>query len=172
MNEYTQRQLEKLEEYVQRRKAARKKGTERFMQSIRKESDSSVIMLGSVIIYVLFLLGLVLLAVLVVSCNPAHAEEIDIQKYVNAIYKAEGGDKAQYPYGIRSVKCSTKAECRKIAENTVRNNIKRYREYGHKTHATYLEFLASRYAPIGASNDPKNLNSNWLRNVRYFLGGA
>lgn len=172
MNDYTQRQLEKLDEFVARRKASRKKSTEKFMQMFSDESESSVVMLGSVALYVLLITLLITIIFFVSSCSPAHAEEIDIQKYVNAIYKAEGGQKAQYPYGIRSIKCTTKEECRRICENTVRNNIRRYKEYGHKTYATYLEFLASRYAPIGADNDPRNLNSNWLKNVRYFLGGA
>lgn len=91
------------------------------------------------------------------------------KEIVRAIFLAEGGEKAQYPYGIRSVSCSTQDECRQICLNTIRNNRKRYAKYGYKDYSTYLEFLASRYAPIGAGNDPKNLNKNWLNNVRYFL---
>ena len=88
-------------------------------------------------------------------------------KYVEAIYKAEGGDKAQYPYGIRSVPCDSKAECRKICFNTVRNNYRRWLEAN--TTQTFLEFLANKYAPIDADNDPKGLNRNWLPNVASFL---
>lgn len=33
----------------------------------------------------------------------------------------------------------------------------------------YIEFLASRYCPIGADNDPQGLNKNWVKNVKYFL---
>lgn len=32
-----------------------------------------------------------------------------------------------------------------------------------------LEAFAKRWAPIGASNDPSNLNANWLDNVKNFL---
>ncbi len=32
----------------------------------------------------------------------------------------------------------------------------------------FIEFLGSRYAPIGVKNDPKGLNKNWVRNVRYW----
>jgi hypothetical protein len=88
---------------------------------------------------------------------------------VNAIYKAEGAEKAKKPFGILSVSCEGYDDCRQICFNTVRNNRKRYADYGYKQYDTYLEFLASRYAPIGASNDPHNLNQNWLKNVRYFL---
>lgn len=88
---------------------------------------------------------------------------------VNAIYQAEGGASAQYKYGIRSVHYQDEAEARHICFNTVRNNRRRFADYGHMKHATYLEFLASRYCPIGVSNDPKGLNHHWIKNVRYFL---
>jgi len=65
------------------------------------------------------------------------------------------------------VKCSSYQECRRICENTVFKNIVRWHKSGAKQ--TYLEFLASRYAPIGAPDDPTNLNHNWIKNVRYFL---
>lgn len=88
-------------------------------------------------------------------------------KIVDAIYLAEGGERAIKPYGILSVPCETKTECRKICENTVRNNYKRWEKAGKP--GTYLEFLAARFAPIGASNDPYQLNRNWLKNVKKFL---
>jgi hypothetical protein len=96
---------------------------------------------------------------------PAYKDE----QIVNAIYKAEGGGNAQYLYGIRSVSYGSATEARRICFNTVRNNRKRFADYGYKKHATYLEFLASRYCPIGADNDPKGLNNHWLKNVKYFL---
>ena len=98
-----------------------------------------------------------------------HAPKYSDKQIVEAIYKAEGGDKATYLYGIRSVPYDTPEEARRICFNTVRNNRRRYKEYGHEKYGTYLEFLASRYCPIGADNDPKGLNKNWLKNVRYFL---
>jgi hypothetical protein len=33
-----------------------------------------------------------------------------------------------------------------------------------------LKKFADRWAPIGAGNDPTNLNENWLNNVKYFMG--
>jgi len=102
--------------------------------------------------------------------NQEHqAKAYSDEEIVNAIYKAEGGSKATYLYGIRSIKYDDPQEARRICFNTVRNNRKRYADYGHKTYDTYLEFLASRYCPIGADNDPKGLNKNWLKNVKYFL---
>src|SRR3990167_5029626 len=55
---------------------------------------------------------------------------------VDAIYKAEGGNKAQYSYGIRSVSCKNMQECRQVCKNTVKNNRKRYLEYGYKKYNT------------------------------------
>lgn len=102
-------------------------------------------------------------------CVTACAQGYTDTEIVEAIYRAEGGADATYLYGIRSVSYDTPAEARRICFNTVRNNRKRYADYGHKTHDTYLNFLASRYAPIGAGNDPKNLNRHWLKNVKFFL---
>jgi len=87
----------------------------------------------------------------------------------DAIYLAEGGARAKVPYGILSVKVKDEAEARQVCLNTIRNNRKRYADYGYKQYPDYLSFLASRYCPVGASNDTSNLNKNWLKNVRYFL---
>ena len=83
---------------------------------------------------------------------------------VEAIYLAEGGTMAVKPYGILSVPCSDKADCRKVCYNTVRNNYWRWVKAGRR--GEYLAFLARRYCPVGASNDPHGLNRNWLNNVR------
>lgn len=102
---------------------------------------------------------------LAVSC---YAEEYSDKQIVNAIFKAEGGYKAQYLYGIRSVKYKDEAEARQICFNTVKNNRKRYADYGYKKYKTYLEFLASRYCPVNCDND-RGTNRFWIRNVQYFL---
>ena len=106
--------------------------------------------------------------------DTAHAEEsIDgytVNQYVEAIFLAEGGERAEYPYGIRSIKCSTKSECRRICYNTVRNNRDRFRR--QKVYKDFLSFLGSRYCPTtGNALSPmeSKLNKNWQKNVRYFL---
>jgi len=115
-----------------------------------------------------FALFFVICALSMCLAGSAEAREISVPRIVDAIYLAEGGEKARKPYGILSVPCGSKAECRRIAERTVRNNFKRWADAGAE--GDYLEFLARRYAPIGAENDPKGLNENWLKNVRHFLG--
>lgn len=86
---------------------------------------------------------------------------------VGAIYRAEGGPRAKKPFGILSVPCSGYEECREVCYNTVRNNYFRWIQAGRP--GDYLEFLARRYAPVGAANDPNGLNRNWLKNVRHFM---
>ncbi len=113
------------------------------------------------------------LPLLLISCQPcAHAETLhgfDIDRLSQAIYKAEGGARAKKPFGILSVKCEGKEHCGRICRNTIRNNLKRWDKAGRKE--PYLEFLAKRYAPIGAENDQNGLNRNWLKNVSAIYGG-
>ena len=116
-----------------------------------------------------YIISLVIGFVLALITFIAYGQNWTDEAIADAIYKAEGGVKAKKPYGILSVECNGEAECRVICLNTIRNNRKRYADYGYKTYDTYLEFLASRYCPIGADNDPKGLNKNWLKNVLYWL---
>ena len=97
-------------------------------------------------------------------CPVVSAQDIDVSRLADAIFKAEGGYRATWLYGIRSVKYKDEAEARQICINTIRNNIKRYNDYGYKTHSTYMEFLASRYCPVGCDND-RGTNKYWLKNV-------
>ena len=65
----------------------------------------------AVILAILMAIGLILLAL----CLPAHAEYSD-SEIVAAIYLAEGGPKAEYPFGIRSVTCDSKEKCKRICD--------------------------------------------------------
>ena len=111
-----------------------------------------------------------LIASLAVSLARGEEAWTDSQ-LVRAIYLTEGGARAQFAYGIRSVKYSSIAEARQICFRTVRNNRKRYAQYGHKQYPDYLSFLASRYCPTAGklSRAEKKLNGNWLKNLKYFL---
>jgi hypothetical protein len=96
--------------------------------------------------------------------TPAQAQEPSYSAITDAIYAAEGGRQAIKPFGVLSVPCSDYADCRRVCYNTVRNNHRRWIKAGRP--GEYLRFLQKRYAPIGAENDPKNLNDNWYRNVK------
>lgn len=32
-----------------------------------------------------------------------------------------------------------------------------------------IESFANRWAPVGAENDPTNLNKNWIKNIKYYM---
>jgi len=80
----------------------------------------------------------------------------------DAIYLAEGGVKTSHPYGILAHYKHTTP--RQACLNTIAHA---YRDWDSK--GDFIEFLGSRYCPIGADNDPTGLNKNWVKNVKYFL---
>jgi len=108
--------------------------------------------------------------VLLGLCGTAYAATPEyFNQVVDAIYQAEGGVTAQYPYGIRSIPCDGAAACRRICYNTVRNNWRRWETAGRP--GDYIDFLGSKYCPTSGNLSPaeRRLNGNWIRNVRYFL---
>lgn len=89
-----------------------------------------------------------------------------LELIVNKIYLIEGGNKTQYPYGIRSI--NTKGDinkARRICENTVKNNWGRFNNLSNtekRKYHCFLDFLASRYCPKSA--DPIG-HKNWVHNI-------
>lgn len=93
----------------------------------------------------------------------------DPNKLANAIYKAEGGDKTKFPYGIRSIDTKGNKEyARKICLNTINNHIKRHSK--HKCGLDYITCLGNRFCPTTGklSVAEKKVNGNWIRNVRHY----
>ena len=92
-------------------------------------------------------------------------------KLIDAMVKAEGGEHAF----LVAVRCSlprTKdyLEARQVAANTIAHRLWDYCvETGISTmdplKRPFVSYLGSFWAPIGAENDPKNLNKNWVPNV-------
>ena len=112
-----------------------------------------------------YIFSIVLCVISVLNTSAGNLSEDIIDKLADAIYKVEGGAKTKHPYGILSIKTK---DPRKVCKNTIRNNFARWEKAGRPN--SYLEFLASRYAPIGSGNDPKNLNKNWLGNLKKISG--
>ena len=102
----------------------------------------------------------------------AHAEP-DYSLLADAIKVAEGNAN----YGILTHYKHT--SYRQACINTCKHAWKDYLNQGASVRpgafkplkTGYLAFLANRYAPIGVSNDPTNLNSNWLKNVSKLYKG-
>jgi hypothetical protein len=117
---------------------------------------------------ILLTCGAVILFI-VIACfftSLARAEDYSDTQIVNAIWVIEGGAKARYAYGIRSVNYSTISEARQICFNTIRNNRKRF--IRQDRYDDFLSFLASRYCPVtgNLSKAEKRLNKFWLGNLR------
>jgi len=107
------------------------------------------------------------LLVVVFLTNQAVAQTSsnDLNLIVNSIYRIEGGDKTQYPFGIKSIKTNGNYEkARKICINTVNNTYNRWLHAG-KTN-NFFDFLADRYCPVA---DDKTGNFNWKRNIHSML---
>lgn len=91
-------------------------------------------------------------------------------KLIDAMIVAEGGEAAF----IRAVRCSqplcdSMPQARVIAANTIAHALWDWR-FDNPTHddgslLAFVSFLGARWAPIGAANDPKGLNVNWVPNV-------
>lgn len=105
----------------------------------------------------LFVLPLLLFNI--ISCYAEYSNE----QIADAIYYAEGGAKTNHPYGILiKYKITTP---RQACINTIKHARRDWNGKGD-----FIEFLGSRYCPVvGADNDPKGLNKNWVKNVKYFL---
>ena len=104
------------------------------------------------------------LLILLLCSAVAQAETWNAERIADAIYKAAGGAKTKYPYGILTKYKHTTS--RQACINTIRHAHKDWTGKGD-----FIEFLGGRYCPIGAKNDPKGLNVNWIRNVKHFLKG-
>ncbi len=101
---------------------------------------------------------------MVSGCNEAFANNriiISDEKLCEAIHKAEGNDN----YGILAHYKHT--SYRQACLNTIRHSRQRYVATHQK--GDFIVFLSQTYCPIGASNDPRGLNKNWVKNVKYFL---
>jgi hypothetical protein len=98
--------------------------------------------------------------------NYSKAELQLFDNLADAIYKAENSKR--YPYGIIVPgKRLSKEKARVYCINTIKH---KYFDWSHEKKTPFLNYLASKYAPIGAGNDPTNLNRNWLKNVSHFMG--
>lgn len=99
-----------------------------------------------------------------------------------ALRVAENGGPGR-EFGVLSIPAPTYRDQVQIAANSFRNSEARYKaahdkeargEDGHYTD-DFLRFFSARWAPVGATNDPTNLNAhhaeNLIRTYRQFQGG-
>lgn len=81
---------------------------------------------------------------------------------IQAVVNAEGDI-------LKAVRCSLpKTKDRQAAlEITCRSCVHAKRDFivAYGFAETFVEFWGHRWAPVGAANDPRGLNANWIRNV-------
>lgn len=96
--------------------------------------------------------------IVLVGVIPVRAQAINVNRLADAIYWAEGGAKTNHPYGILAHYQHTSP--RQACINTINHALRDWNGKGD-----FIAFLGSRYCPVGASNDPRGLNKNWIKNV-------
>ena len=87
------------------------------------------------------------------------------ERMADAIWKAEGGSKTKWPYGVKSVKVVSVAEARRVTINSVRNNWRRWEKAGKPE--PFIKFMARRWCP--ELSDPVG-HRNWVRNMTVLMG--
>lgn len=94
----------------------------------------------------------------------------NIKPYFNvAIKKAENNPRN---LGVLSQPVESPAKANQILNNSIANNFWRWLATSVNNQLPqekFVDFMQQRWAPIGAKNDPDNLNKNWAPNVRKFL---
>lgn len=98
---------------------------------------------------------------------PEEALRPSFVRLLVAIRLSENGGKGR-EFGVMSKKANT---YRRQAGWCAAICWLRYQEWkdGDKMPSKFLVYLANRYAPVGASNDPLGKNSNWLKNVQHYM---
>lgn len=104
-------------------------------------------------------------AIILILSGSCYARDYTNSQIANAIYRAEGGAGTKHPYGILKKYKHTTA--RQACINTIKHARRDYRYY--RGREDFISYLGARYCPVGAKNDPKGLNKNWIKNVRRFL---
>lgn len=95
------------------------------------------------------------------------ANQGELAPVVAAIRYAEnGGEGREYGVLHPRVKPTYRSQAGWAAA-TVQKNYDRWD--GSKSALGFVEFLGSRYCPVGADNDPNGLNSHWVTNVTHWV---
>lgn len=104
------------------------------------------------------MIRMVPLFALLLAALPAQGSP-DMNRLLDAVWKAEGGEKTRFPYGITTVKVHGKSHARQIAKKTLT------RALAERPDLPWIEATALVYCP--AKTDPVG-HKNWKKNVLYF----
>ena len=92
--------------------------------------------------------------------------------FLQALRRAENGGPGR-EFGVLSVPAPTYDDQARVAAETIRRNVERFEQKGGpaidpasgRYTKDFVEFFSSRYAPVGAANDPTGLNRHHARNL-------
>lgn len=112
-----------------------------------------------------------IVALLIFLFSPAvHAEQdVTPKTLCQAIWHAEGGAKATWPYGVRFsdgrklTKDGAEVVCRMIIRERAHSWVEELR-----SPLDFVEYVGQRYCPIGGRLDDGRCR-HWVKNVWYFL---
>lgn len=92
--------------------------------------------------------------------------------FLKALRRAENGGPGR-EFGVLSVPAPTYDDQARVAAESIRKNVERFERKGGQAidpvtgryTNEFIEFFSSRYAPVGAANDPTGLNRHHARNL-------
>ena len=97
--------------------------------------------------------------------------------FLKALRRVENGSPGR-EFGVLSVPAPTYHDQARVAAETIQRNLERFRKQGGQPidpvtgryTEEFVRFFSSRYAPLGASNDPRGLNRFHAGNlIRLYL---
>ncbi|MBI4609063.1 MAG: hypothetical protein HY726_08645 [Candidatus Rokubacteria bacterium] len=97
--------------------------------------------------------------------------------FLNALRRAENGRPGR-EFGVLSIPAPTYENQAQVAAETIRRNAERFERNGGQVvdpgsgryTEEFIRFFSSRYAPVGAENDPTGLNRYHARNLIRLYG--
>lgn len=110
------------------------------------------------------LLSVIILLMSISYCYGSfELDDKQLDKFVSAIYIAEGGAKAHHLYGVESLRYSDPHEAWSICRQSVINNYSRWCRAGLSSgdRAAFVKFMAKRYCPGN--------QRVWAKNVNFYL---
>lgn len=114
---------------------------------------------------------LVFLVITSLKADTSTLDQYSDNQIADAIYWAEGGTKTKYPYGIKSTKPATDADCRRMCKEIISLHKAVYKERPPVNHEDFINYLSHSYCPVTSDmgKEQQELNSNWPKNVKFFL---
>ena len=96
-------------------------------------------------------------------CSNSQGEGLNEERLCNAIFYSEGGYKTHYFYGIKSVSCATKMECKAVCIKTMRHYKKDFARHGGHGVKNFIKYASFRY--VGLRDRTREA---WEKNVNFY----